>query len=311
MKKLRRNKTPESSGRRQRQTKSNDEKLLVTSTFAYRAKRADDTINLGRNANKTSVTAMKTTYSWLQRFGLIILLVAVVASVVNLLSLTSTVEVLPARTGETLPTSEKLEYQAAANKVLNGSILNRNKITVDADSISRALLKQFPDIGSVSVTIPLAAHRPIVYVEDAQPTAILIVSNGSFALDNSGKAIFEATSPAQLNDPNLPVIADPSNLSLKLNEQALPSNYMSFIETVVGQLNAKGFKASSLTLPAATNELDIGIAGQPYFVKFNLENNDPRQQAGTFLATIANLSSQHITPTKYVDVRIDGRAYYL
>jgi hypothetical protein len=66
-----------------------------------------------------------------------------------------------------------------------------------------------------------------------------------------------------------------------------------------------------MVLPVQTNELDVNLAGQSYFVKFDLQENDPRQQAGTFLATIASLKSQNITPTKYVDVRVDGRAYYI
>jgi hypothetical protein len=66
----------------------------------------------------------------------------------------------------------------------------------------------------------------------------------------------------------------------------------------------------SMILPAGTSELDVHLAGQPYFVKFNLNNNDPRQQAGTFLAAIANLQKNHITPAQYIDVRVDGRAYY-
>jgi hypothetical protein len=65
-----------------------------------------------------------------------------------------------------------------------------------------------------------------------------------------------------------------------------------------------------MTLPPAASELDVQIVDQPYFIKFNLENDDPRQQVGTYIATQAYLTSQHITPAHYIDVRVDGRAYY-
>jgi hypothetical protein len=65
-----------------------------------------------------------------------------------------------------------------------------------------------------------------------------------------------------------------------------------------------------MSLPSNANELDIQIAGQPYEVKFNLHSDKAREQAGTYLATIASLQKQGITPSKYIDVRVDGRAYY-
>ncbi len=65
-----------------------------------------------------------------------------------------------------------------------------------------------------------------------------------------------------------------------------------------------------MTLPVGTSELDVRLAGQPYSVKFNLESGTARQQAGTFLATESKLKSQNVTPAEYIDVRVDGRAYY-
>ena len=78
----------------------------------------------------------------------------------------------------------------------------------------------------------------------------------------------------------------------------------------MAQLTAKQYTISALTLPAGTSELDASLSGLPYIVKFNLQATNARQQVGTFLATAGRLSSQHITPAKYVDVRVDGRAYY-
>jgi hypothetical protein len=90
----------------------------------------------------------------------------------------------------------------------------------------------------------------------------------------------------------------------------LPAASVGFIQTVIAQLAAKQFVVSGMTLPAAASELDAQLAGQPYFVKFNLESDNPRGEVGTFLATIAQLRRQNIVPAKYVDVRVDGRAYY-
>ena len=63
-------------------------------------------------------------------------------------------------------------------------------------------------------------------------------------------------------------------------------------------------------MPAAENELDMYLTGQSYYVKFNLADSSPLQEVGTFLAVRQNLQQQGITPSQYIDVRVDGRAYY-
>jgi hypothetical protein len=311
--KLRRKKAEEPSSRRQRlNNAASEDRMQVSSTFSYRARRSEDNINLGRqNTDKPPVSALKTTYFWLERSGLIILLIAVVASLINVLSLSSSAEILPASQGENISSQQKAAYQVEADKLLASNATDHNKITIDVNKLSAQMLSSFPNLGTVSVTIPLIAHRPLIYVSPVQPSLILTAPNGAFALDDSGKAVFKAATPQALNMPKLSVLTDQNNLPVQLNHQALPSNYVSFIQTVKIDLSSKGYDISTMVLPAQTNELDVSLAGQSYFVKFNLEGNDPRQQAGTFLATITSLKSQNITPTKYVDVRVDGRAYYI
>jgi hypothetical protein len=173
-------------------------------------------------------------------------------------------------------------------------------------------MAQFPELASVSVTIPLLTHHPIIYIEPAQAALIIQSSSyGSFVLNADGRALVAATqNPLVAGQPALPVITDQSGLKLVLGHQVLSANTVSFAQVVAAQLAAKKYTITSMTLPPAASELDVALAGQPYIIKFNLENNDPLQQVGTFLATLSELQSQSITPAHYIDVRVDGRAYY-
>ena len=305
---LRRSKTGgETAAARKRQ--SDETRMPVKATFNYRARRAEHTINLGRQ-DQIKLSKLTAKRFWLQRFGLIILLISILASLINLLSLSSIADVEPAIAGQNLSASTRSIYEAAVSHILGRSVLNGNKLTVNTSKISSDLLLNFPDLDSASVTIPLAAHHLVVYVAQAQPSLILSAASGAFIIDSHGKATLAAANPRALKAATLPVVTDQSGLKPKLNQQALPTTYVSFIKEVVAQLLAKNFSISSMTLPASTGEMDVYLANQPYFVKFNLEDNDARQQVGTFLATIALLQSQHVTPASYVDVRVDGRAYY-
>jgi hypothetical protein len=295
---------------RQRQAKPDTKPGL-----SYRGRNSDESPNLGRHINRKDGTSslIRSGHFWLQRFGLIILLLAVIVSAINILHLSSDAEILPVtNTNSSTLLFNKVAYQAAANNLLAKSIWDHNKITVDTGQISRQLLTDFPDLSTVSVTIPLIAHHPVIYIEPAQPALIIrSASSGSFVLNEQGKAVLENTpNPIVTGQAVLPVVTDLSGLKLVLGHQVLPAETVGFIQSIVSQLSAKKYTVTTMSLPPATSELDVSLTGKPYIIKFNLENNDPRQQAGTFLATIAELQAQNITPSKYVDVRVDGRSYY-
>jgi hypothetical protein len=202
-------------------------------------------------------------------------------------------------------------YQSAAERLLAGSIWNRNKLTVDTGGLSRQLQHQFPELSSVSVTLPLLSHQPIIYVQTAQPALILVGDSGTYVLDTDGKALLSVSgNQAAEASFGLPIVVDQSGLQLALDRQVLPSGDVSFIQTVVAQLAARHLTVTSMTLPPAASELDVHVSGLAYYAKFNLQSGDARQQAGTYLATQSHLQSEHITPAQYIDVRVDGRAYY-
>jgi hypothetical protein len=115
---------------------------------------------------------------------------------------------------------------------------------------------------------------------------------------------------AQLTSLQVPTVVDQNPLNITTGQVALPTTSVHFIQTVVAQLGAQHIHFTSIVLPKAASELDVQIAGKPFYVKFNTEDNSPLQQVGTFIAVYKHLQAQGITPHRYIDVRIDGRAYY-
>jgi hypothetical protein len=293
---------------------ANLERMPKASTYAYTSRRSDEELNLNRKLDRLPKDQVVSAGRfWSRRFGLFILALVVIISLFNVLSLSSSPKIMLLDPSSKLKLSAQdvSNYQNAVTKVLNSSVWNKNKLTVDTEAISNKLVDEFPDLNSVSIAIPLVARRPVVYVEPSQPAVILSESNAAYEINTNGRAVSKAASSQAFSNLGLPVINDQTGINVKLHAQVLSSTYVNFIQEVTGQLAAKGFQVSGMSLPAQAFELDVSLAGQPYFVKFNLQNDDPRQQAGTFLATINYLKSKNVTPGKYVDVRLDGRAYYM
>jgi hypothetical protein len=307
--KLSRKRTPEPT-RRQRVLRDAAQPV----TFSYHARRSEVTGNTGRQLpQEEQPDAIKRSRprgsSRLRTVGVLVLIVVLA---IALLSLSTRPKIIIDATAAETPFLQKTSvYQKAASQQFASTILNHNKITVNTAAISSKLLTEFPELLNVTIAIPLLSDQPVVYVQPAQPSLILNASNGSFVLDSQGKVLQSVSLVPQIAKLNLPTVVDQSGFVASLHHQALTSNDVSFIQTVVYELAAKHVSVASFTLLAGTGEVDAAISGQPYYVKFNLENNDPQQQAGSFLALQAYLISQKITPARYIDVRVDGRVYYL
>ena len=247
-----------------------------------------------------------------QRFGLVIVALAVVIAAGNTLRLSphAKVDSLNEPAASFLLHDQKA-YESAANRYLSESVWNGNKITVNTDAVAAKLQKDFPELTSVSIALPLVGHRPVVYIRAAAPRLLLTTNSGqSFVVDENGKALIAAARVANIAALKLPVVDDESGIRLTEGSTVLSSSSVSFMRIVLAELAAQQVHTQRLTLPAAASEFDVYPVGEPYFVKFNMQSDSALQQAGAYLATIGRLKEQGITPTQYIDVRVDGRAYY-
>ena len=267
-----------------------------------------------RRKLKDNKTAPKALFSRIFALGSSSLaLLAVIALAAYLLSLST--EPILSTLGDSkssLQVHDSATYAAAVKTELSKSFWNHNKLTIKTQDIKADLSKQFPELESVNVVVPFFGTKPVVYIEPAQPEIVLTASNGTYILNSTGKVlIMQANLPASVKLDNVPVVTDQSDLRAALNKQALTHTNIIFIKTVIAQLRAKSIPYASLVLPAGASELDVHLGGQPYFVKFNLQSpKTAREQTGTFLAAQQELTNQHIIPGKYIDVRLEGRAFY-
>ncbi len=202
-------------------------------------------------------------------------------------------------------------YQLTVKKKLDSSWRNTNKVTVDASGIEQSLMDAYPELGRVSVTKPLLGRYLRVVIYPVKPSFILTtLESQAFLLDDSGRALVSVSQIKDSGELSVPTVDDASGVPVALGSQALPKQTVSFITSVVRLLEADSTEISNITLPRVANELHVRTDGNPYFVKFSLQD-DPTQQTGTFLAAKNRLQKNKVIPKQYIDVRVPERAYYL
>ncbi|HSX29171.1 MAG TPA: hypothetical protein VLE73_01270 [Candidatus Saccharimonadales bacterium] len=293
----------------------------VSQVFSYHANRstagaADGARRAGTEAHNTAGSAVQERLprrSGLKRAGrVLVALTLLVLAVLNLI--VSPTPKLRTPTGgsaaDALFIHPKESYAEGAADVLGDSPMNRTKLTIDAKKTASELSRRFPELGSVIVSVPFIGQQPTVYIEPATPALLLATTEGTvYVVDTNGKVLARLGDAPTVTSLGLPTVSDPSGLQLELGRVALPSTNVSFITEVVGQLKAKHLTVRSLVLPARTSELWMQVQGTSYTIKYNL-HGDAREEAGAYLAVKQQLDKEKKTPTEYVDVRVEGRAYF-
>lgn len=192
---------------------------------------------------------------------------------------------------------------------LKSSIFNTSKLTVSTDAVAYKTQQQFPEIDAISITVPVIARRPVVRIEVSRPAFIVASSQSeAYYVRTDGTAsvrVSDVKTPPQ----GVQTIDDQSGLAIEQGKLALPKTTVTFISEIIRQLQGRGMTISQLLLPTSPNELQVRLVGQPYYIRLDT-TQDPRIQAGAFWAVKSKLATDKITPKEYIDVRVEGRAYY-
>lgn len=303
-------KPPPSDLNRHRVVKSDKS---APNAFSYHTNRSErntsgqgrvPTINMDRSANDRSVSKAKS----LLVVGLLIL-VLILVIIASWVSSNADIKIVQPD-GFNYSIHNLNQYRQDAAKAINSSFFNHFKMTLNTTQINTSIESGHPEIEYASISAPLIGSKPTVYIQLQRPILIYNNSLGSYVVDANGVIIAQSSSFSTNQLSAFNSVDSSINNQLRPGQQVLTQQNVSFIETVAQALKIKNIPVSKMVLTPAAAELDVYIQGQPYFVKFNIYQTDALQQVGTYLATLATLKQQGKTPTQYIDVRVDGRAYY-
>lgn len=234
--------------------------------------------------------------------------VAIVVACGYMLSLTATPRVAVVADQGSLNRSAATYIDYISDE-LRKSPLNYSKLTINTERIEARILEQFPELEAVSISIPVAAHRPVVKIVAGRPAFIVqSASNSKYYINNDGVALLKTT---DIDDAPVGVLTliDQSGVEISPGESILPVSIVSFVREITRQLSAANVEVAQLVLPASPNELQIRVSGQPFIIRFNTAA-DPRLQAGSYLAIADELRERGAQPQEYIDLRVEDRAYY-
>ncbi len=202
------------------------------------------------------------------------------------------------------------DYKQEATRVINSSLYNHIKLTVSSKDIGNNLINIFPEIDYAGVAVPLIGINPTVYIQLTEPCLIFSTGSNSYIVDSNGDIIGNSSMLSSKMLASMPTVILSYSVHFTDGYHILSPANVIFIQQVKDAFAAKNIVISKMELVPGVERLDVYPGGTSYYIKFNMNETDALQQVGTYLATISTLKKENITPSQYINVMVDGRAYY-
>lgn len=197
------------------------------------------------------------------------------------------------------------EYEESAKTIIESSILNRTKLTFDYLGFELKMKEKYTEISSVETSFALIGSRPVVRLKYHDPVIIVESLGKKWLVDNRGVVLSEATSESY----KLPILTDEIGLAREVGEYILSSNDVEFILYIHKIAKEKGIGIDKYTTPLVSKQLNVKVAGEGYYTKFNL-SEEVDEQAGTWLVARDKFKELNQTPAEYVDVRASEKVFW-
>lgn len=179
----------------------------------------------------------------------------------------------------------------------------RNLMLLDTAGLQKALLASQPQVASLAINRHWP-HQVDIKVTERNPNLEWLTAGQTYLLSQEGIIVSNA-SQTRLR---LPAVEDTTNLPVKLGDQVVTPGFVAFCLELVRLLPKQGLQVTKLQIPATTSEVDV-VTNQGYLIKFDTTRN-VGGEVGDLTKVLNLLKSQNKRPSQYIDLRINGAAYY-
>lgn len=203
-----------------------------------------------------------------------------------------------------IKTVDQSVYQTSINQYLDQHPIERLKFVASSVNIANFVRSQHPEVADVEPVGELRLSATKYDITFRRPVAGWQIGAKQYYVDDQGVA-FEQNYFAA---PTLQIV-DQSNTTLNAGQTVASSRFLSFVGKVVAEAKKQGLTVVQATLPLGTaREVDIRLNGVSYYFKLSVDRG-AAVQIEDLVRVEKYLVGKGIVPS-YVDLRVEGRAFY-
>lgn len=192
--------------------------------------------------------------------------------------------------------------ELAAEKGIDKQLLGENLITVSSKRLEQSVIEQIPEIKGLVVKRQWP-KRLVITITEREPSLAWQSGGQLYLLDRDGTVIRELTGKAKVS-----IVVDTTNLPVKLGSQPVPERFVSFCLETNWLLKSVGGGIKQVSVIDTTSELNVALK-DGYSIKLDT-TREVGGQVSALKSVLAELKKQGKQPKEYVDLRIEGKAYY-
>jgi len=240
-----------------------------------------------------------------RRVGSILVLIAGVCVVLLLLMAQFTAQVTIALGSAVTKQVDTAPYAASINAYLDQHPVERIRFALGKEALNEFIVASDPEIASVEQTTNWGIGATRYTITLRQPVAGWQINGRQYYVDQQGIA-FEKNHFA---DPSVQIV-DQSGASLEQGTTVTSTRFLSFVGKLVSQTQGRGYAITEARLPlGTTREVAVKVKDINYEFRLSIDRG-AGEQAEDMARVISYLASRSVTPG-YVDLRVEGRAFYL
>lgn len=205
-----------------------------------------------------------------------------------------------------IPADDKTALQATINDYINRHPLEAFLATMNAERVEQFVQASHPEVAALRIEGRWLAGGGRMTLTFREPIIVWKIQNSGFYVDENGTAFTKFYG----QDPPLK-IEDTSGFTPNISDRASVASkrFIGYLGQLLGAVKAEKIgTVERVVIPSSTRQMDIYLKGRGYPIKTHTDR-DPYGQAEDIKNALRFLDSHHTTP-EYVDVRVEGKAFY-
>lgn len=190
------------------------------------------------------------------------------------------------------------------NNYLNSRLLAKNWLFLNQQDLKGYLQKTFTGQETITVSKKFPNHLSVV-TDEQKPGLIWKTGSRTYILSTSGRVISEQQ---KADNSALPQVIDSTNLPVEVGSRVAARDFVNFVGKVGEFMKANQIGVEKMYVLDTTSELYVKTQAG-YDIKFST-NQNPDSATRSLKATLDLINQQNKKPSSYIDLRVEGRAFY-
>lgn len=218
--------------------------------------------------------------------------------------------VAPAAFSSSVAVNESV-YLQSIEEYIDENIPLRQSWLLDTEALERQLQDKHPEVQSLIVQSRLIHTATVVQIQFRKPAFVLATGENNLFIDKNG-VLFTINHYKNVDINRLPAVENMANGVAQTGDRIVTASVAQSVAQLYALLPGvygDGAVVSTVLLPRSAREVYIKMSTQPYIIKFSVER-PVSQQIGELRSLLEYMRSTSTNPAEYIDIRIEGKAFY-